>query len=49
MDRRAGRRDRPPHPTIPFIDTQEERLDMWHLKRYGLPFLYRNLMLKGRV
>ena len=23
--------------------------DMWLLKRYGLPFLYWNLMLKGRA
>lgn len=36
-----------PHPTIPFIDTQRERYDMWLLKRYGLPFMYWNLMLKG--
>jgi sulfide:quinone oxidoreductase len=38
-----------PHPTIPLIDTQKERYDMWLLKRYGLPFLYWNLMLKGRA
>lgn len=36
-----------PHPTIPFVDTARERADMWLLKRYGLPFLYWNLMLKG--
>lgn len=36
-----------PHPTIPLIDTQRERYDMWLLKRYGLPYLYWNLMLKG--
>lgn len=36
-----------PHPTIPFIDTARERYDMWLLKRYGLPFMYWNLMLKG--
>jgi sulfide:quinone oxidoreductase len=36
-----------PHPTIPFIDTKKERYDMWLLKRYGLPFMYWNLMLKG--
>lgn len=35
------------HPTIPFIDTTQERYDMWLLKRYGLPFMYWNLMLKG--
>jgi sulfide:quinone oxidoreductase len=36
-----------PHPTIPFINTQRERYDMWLLKRYGLPFLYWHLMLRG--
>ncbi|MDV6244901.1 NAD(P)/FAD-dependent oxidoreductase [Rhodococcus opacus] len=35
-------------PSIPFIDTTKSRRDMWYLKRYGLPFLYWNLMLKGR-
>jgi sulfide:quinone oxidoreductase len=29
-----------PHPTIPLIDTERERYDMWLLKRYGLPFFY---------
>jgi sulfide:quinone oxidoreductase len=38
-----------PTPSIPFIDTTRERRDMWYLKRYGLPFLYWNLMLKGRA
>jgi sulfide:quinone oxidoreductase len=38
-----------PHPTIPVINTQKERYDMWLLKRYGLPALYWNLMLKGRA
>ncbi|MGY1706194.1 FAD-dependent oxidoreductase [Geodermatophilus sp. SYSU D00697] len=36
-----------PHPTIPLIDTTHERHDMWLLKRYGLPFMYWNLMLRG--
>ena len=36
-----------PHPTLPFIDTQRERFDMWLLKRYGLPAFYWNLMLRG--
>lgn len=36
-----------PHPTIPLINTQKERLDMWYLKRWGLPFFYWNFMLKG--
>jgi sulfide:quinone oxidoreductase len=38
-----------PHPTIPLIDTTHERYDMWLLKRYGLPFMYWNLMLRGRA
>jgi sulfide:quinone oxidoreductase len=36
-----------PTPSIPFINTQKERYDMWLLKRYGLPFLYWHLMLRG--
>ena len=38
-----------PAPSIPIIDTTRERRDMWYLKRYGLPFLYWNFILKGRV
>ncbi|MEU0936982.1 FAD/NAD(P)-binding oxidoreductase [Embleya sp. NPDC005971] len=38
-----------PAPSIPLIDTTRERTDMWYLKRYGLPFLYWNLMLRGRA
>ncbi len=34
-------------PSIPIIDTQKERYDMWLLKRYGLPFIYWNLTLRG--
>lgn len=36
-----------PRPTIPLINTQKERYDMWLLKRYGLPALYWHLMLRG--
>jgi sulfide:quinone oxidoreductase len=36
-----------PTPSIPRINTIKERRDMWYLKRYGLPALYWNLMLKG--
>ena len=36
-----------PHPTIPLIDTQRERTDMWLVKRFGLPAFYWNLMLRG--
>ncbi len=38
-----------PAPSIPVIDTTKPRLDMWYLKKYGLPFLYWNMMLKGRA
>ncbi|UIJ36562.1 NAD(P)/FAD-dependent oxidoreductase [Allobranchiibius sp. GilTou73] len=38
-----------PHPSFPVIDTTKSRRDMWYLKRYGLPFMYWNLMLRGRV
>ncbi len=37
-----------PAPTIPFINTFKERYDMWLLKRYGLPWLYWNVIVKGR-
>jgi sulfide:quinone oxidoreductase len=36
-----------PAPSIPVINTIKERTDMWYLKRYGLPFMYWNLMLRG--
>jgi sulfide:quinone oxidoreductase len=36
-----------PRPTFPLLDTTHERRSMWYLKRYGLPFLYWNLMLRG--
>ncbi len=38
-----------PTPAIPVIDTKKERYDRWLLKKYGLPWLYWNLMLKGRA
>ena len=37
-----------PTPTIPFVRTIGERYDTWLLKRYGLPWLYWNVMLRGR-
>jgi len=37
-----------PTPTITAIDTIRERYDMWLLKRYGLPWIYWNLILRGR-
>ena len=39
--------DMKPAPSIPFLNLQKERYDMFLLKRYGLPFMYWNLMLKG--
>lgn len=36
-----------PKPSIPRINTLKERRDMWYLKRYGLPALYWQLMLRG--
>jgi sulfide:quinone oxidoreductase len=38
-----------PTPLLPLIDTMKERYDMWLVKKYGLPWFYWNLMLKGRV
>ena len=38
-----------PAPSFPLIDATKPRRDMWYLKRYGLPFMYWHLMLKGRA
>ncbi len=38
-----------PTPTIPFINTCKERYDMWLLKKYGLPWMYWNIALRGRT
>lgn len=38
-----------PAPTFPVINTRRERRDMWYLKRFGLPFMYWKLMLRGRA
>lgn len=32
-----------------FVDTTKEQWSMWILKKYGLPYLYWNLMLTGKV
>jgi sulfide:quinone oxidoreductase len=32
-----------------FFDTSKELYSMWILKKYGLPFMYWNMMLKGRA
>lgn len=41
--------DGKPAPSIPFLNTFKERRDMWLLKKYGLPMLYWNFMLKGHA
>ncbi|MBN1206899.1 MAG: NAD(P)/FAD-dependent oxidoreductase [Myxococcaceae bacterium] len=41
--------DGKPAPSFPLIDTLQERRDMWLVKKYGLPRLYWNLMLRGRA
>lgn len=43
-----GERDSDPLIST-FVDTSKEQYSMWLLKKYGLPFLYWNLMLKGRA
>jgi sulfide:quinone oxidoreductase len=37
-----------PAPRIPGINTFRERYDMWLLKKFGLPWLYWNVLLPGR-
>lgn len=37
-----------PMPTFPF-DQSEQRYDMWILKKFGLPWMYWNLMLQGKA
>ena len=32
-----------------FVDTTKEKWSMWMLKKYGLPFMYWDLMLKGKA
>ncbi|AKT38918.1 NAD(P)/FAD-dependent oxidoreductase [Chondromyces crocatus] len=41
--------DGKPTPSFPFIDTLQERRDMWLMKKYGLPRLYWDFMLRGRA
>ncbi len=38
-----------PSPSFPLINTLQERRDMWLMKKYGLPRLYWDFMLRGRV
>lgn len=37
-----------PAPSVPYGDPFRPRYDMWLLKKYGLPWLYWNVLLKGR-
>ncbi len=39
--------DKNPSPSFP-LDPTKERYSMWLLKKYGLPYLYWNRMLKGK-
>jgi sulfide:quinone oxidoreductase len=32
-----------------FVDTAKEQWSMWILKKYGLPWLYWNRMMKGKM
>jgi len=41
--------DGKPTPSLPLIDTLQERRDLWLMKKYGLPQLYWKLMLRGRA
>jgi sulfide:quinone oxidoreductase len=41
--------DGTPTPSIPLIDTTKERRSMYELKRHGLPWMYWNLMLRGKA
>ena len=36
-------------PSFPMLDPTKPHLAYWYLKKYGLPFMYWNLMLKGLV
>ena len=38
-----------PTPSIPGLDLTKPRRDMWLLKKYGLPTLYWNAIVKGRL
>jgi sulfide:quinone oxidoreductase len=40
--------DKNPSPSFP-LDPTQERYSMWLLKKYGLPYLYWNRMLKGKA
>jgi sulfide:quinone oxidoreductase len=37
-----------PTPSVPFGNPFRERYDMWLLKKYGLPWLYWHVLLRGR-
>lgn len=41
--------DGTPTPSVPLIDTTKERWSMYMLKRHGLPWMYWNLMMRGKA
>jgi sulfide:quinone oxidoreductase len=41
--------DKEPAPSFPLLDSRKERRSMYALKKWGLPALYWNGMLKGRA
>ncbi len=41
--------DGKPTPSVPLIDTTKERWSMYMLKRHGLPWMYWNLMMRGKA
>lgn len=41
--------DGKPTPSIPYLNLQQERFDMYLLKRHALPFMYWQMMLHGRA
>jgi len=40
--------DLEPAPSLPLIDSSKERWSWYQFKRYGLPWFYWNVMLRGR-
>lgn len=39
--------DNNPTPSFPFINQAKEHYSMWLMKKYALPFMYWNMMLRG--
>lgn len=40
--------DNKPAPSVPLVDTTKEQTSMWMLKKHFIPWMYWNMMLKGR-